>query len=137
MKNTIQTLLLLLTLTIGLGGCQKSPINGDLDGQWQIMSLVPEAPEIVLKERLYYCFSLHTCQISEYGTGVWTSGNMTYDEKGKTLYIDFPNAKSELSIARLKQYGIYTNPVTFTIDHLDKKSLVMRDGDIVVTLRKF
>ncbi|MDE6795775.1 MAG: lipocalin-like domain-containing protein [Muribaculaceae bacterium] len=133
-KYTIRFIgFLVLLLTTG---CPKHPINGDLDGQWQVMDVVPEAPEIILQERLYMCFSLHVCQLTEYGNGVNTVGNMKY-VKDKTLYLDFPNAHSALSKARLKQYGIYSNPVTFTIEHLDKKKLILRDGDVVVTLRKF
>lgn len=118
-------------------GCPKHPINGDLDGQWQVMEVVPPAPEIILQERLYMCFSLHVCQLTEYANGVNTVGNMRFDQKNKLLYLDFPYASSALSKARLKQYGIYSNPVTFTVEQLDKKKLILRDGDVVVTLRKF
>lgn len=126
--------LLLLLLTTG---CQKRPINGDLDGQWQVMDVDPPAPEIIITERLYMCFSLHVCQLTEYGKGANTVGNMRFDKKEDLLYLDFPTAISALSKARLKQYGIYNNPVTFTIEHLDKKKLILRDGEVVVTLRKF
>ncbi len=125
----------LLTLFITTG-CPKHPINGDLDGQWQVMEVTPEPSEVVILERLYYCFSLHTTQLTSYGTGPWLSGNiLKFDDH--QLVLDFPYATSALSKARLKQYGIYNNPVTFTIEHLDKKKLILRDGDVVVTLRKF
>lgn len=139
MRKVLTTLLILsisiLTLVITTG-CPKHPINGDLDGQWQVMEVTPEAPEIVIHERIYYCFSLHTTQLTFYGAGPWASGNiLKYDEN--QLVLDFPYATSALSKARLKQYGIYSNPVTFTIKYLDKKHLILRDGDVVVTLRKF
>ena len=134
-KYTV-SLIGLLTLLITTG-CPKHPINGDLDGQWQVMDVVPPAPEIILQERLYMCFSLHVCQLTEYAHGVNTVGNMQFDQKNQLLHLDFPTATSALSKARLKQYGIYNNPVTFTIEHLDKKKLILRDGDVVVTLRKF
>ncbi len=37
----------------------------------------------------------------------------------------------------LRQYGINTNPVSFTVVRLDKKNLILRDGETTVTLRKF
>lgn len=123
-------------MMIIFAGCQKSPINGDLDGQWQVMEVTPNAPETIVSVRLYMCFSLHTVQLSYYGTGVWASGNILRFED-KTLSLDFPYETSESSIALLKQYGIYSNPVTFTVEHLDKNKLILRDGDTVVTLRKF
>lgn len=123
-------------LLTALTACQKTPINGDLDGQWQVMEVTPEAPETIIDERMYYCFSLHTTQLTYYGQGVWTTGNIVAHD-GNKLVLDYPYAKSDTSIARLKQYGIYTNPVTFTIEHLDKNKLILRDGEVVVTLRKF
>lgn len=131
---TFSTIFLIL-VTLMSTGCQKSPINGDLDGQWQVMTVEPAAPESIIQDRLYVCISLHTCQLSIYGTGIWTAGNMSYVNDKLTM--EFPNANSPESISKLKQYGIYRNPVTFTIDRLDKDKLILTDGDVVVTLRKF
>lgn len=141
MKYLTSLTLYITRLTILIGiiptvyGCQKSPINGDLDGQWQVVTVEPEVTEIILTEKLYMCFSLHVCQLSQYG-GVWTTGKMEY-VNNQTLYLYFPYAITYLSEAKLRQYGINKNPVTFTIEHLDKKSLILRDGDVIVTLRKF
>lgn len=117
-------------------GCQKSPINGDLDGQWQVMEVSPEPAETILTVRLYMCFSLHTVQLTYYGAGPWQSGNILLF-KDKTLSLDFPYATSEESETILRQYGINRNPVTFSIERLDSKKLILRDGETVVTLRKF
>lgn len=125
----LSTLLMLMIFS-----CQKSPINGDLDGQWQVMSITPEQEDTPIHERLYYCFNLHVCNLTFYG-GIFTSGNMQFN--GKTLYLDFPYATSELSVRTLRQYGINSNPVTFTVEHLDKKSLIIKHGDTTVTMRKF
>lgn len=130
------SLLVILFMTLFTIGCQKSPINGDLDGQWQVMEVTPEPEEIDIDTRIYYCFSLHTTQLSFYEGGPWTSGNILKFTDSE-LVLEFPYAKSEQSVTRLKQYGIYSNPVTFTIETLNKKTLVLRDGDVVVTMRKF
>lgn len=114
--------------------CEKAPINGDLDGQWQVMSVTPEPTDKPIEERLYYCFYLHVCQLTYYD-GVFTEANMKFD--GKTLYLDIPYADSEGNDIKLRQYGINENPITFTVEHLDKKSLILRHGDTVVTMRKF
>ena len=107
------SIICILTLLI-TSGCPKHPINGDLDGQWQVMEVTPEPQEVVIVERMYYCFSLHTVQLTFYGAGPWVSGNiLKFDDK--QLVLDFPYATSTLSKARLKQYGIYNNPFTFTI----------------------
>ncbi len=135
-KNKLSHLYILMSFLMPLiiFSCQKAPINGDLDGQWQVMSVSPEPVDKPIDERLYYCFYLHTCNLTYYDS-MFTAGNMIFN--GKTLFLDFPNAGSQLSTRCLRQYGINENPITFTVEHLDKKSLILRHGDTVVTMRKF
>lgn len=114
--------------------CQKAPINGDLDGQWQVMSVSPEPTESPIDEQLYYCFYLHVCNLTFYG-GIFANGNMQFD--GKTLYLDFPYITTSEHDNILRQYGINENPIIFTVEHLDKKSLILKHGDTTVTMRKF
>lgn len=118
-----------------LNGCQKSPINGKLDGMWQVMSVVPEPEVKPYEANIYYNFYMHTVQLSVAVQGVWTSGNMTYD--GESLTMDFPYVSNQTHLDRLGQYGIGSNPVTFAVVELTGKRLVLRDGDTVVTMRKF
>lgn len=122
--------ILLLFLT---SGCQKSPINGDLDGQWQVMEVSPAPVETPINARLYYCFYLHVCQLNYYG-GTLTTGSMDYS--GDHITLSFPDTSGETA-AGLRQYGIPANPVTFTVDRLDSKSLILRSAATTVTLRKF
>lgn len=133
MKYIISLFLIAICL---MTSCQKSPINGDLDGQWQVIKVTPEPETELLTTRIYMCFSLHTCQLTIYGHGPWTSGNIL-QFTDKSLSLDFPYANSEESIAKLRQYGINTNPVTFEVRTLTKDKLVLRDGETVVELRKF
>ncbi|MBD5358932.1 MAG: lipocalin family protein [Bacteroides sp.] len=125
---------LVIIIIIFLSSCQKAPINGDLDGQWQVMEVIPEPEEKLLDERIYYCFYLHVCQLTYYD-GVCFAGNMEFD--GETLYLDFPYADNPTREKWLRQYGITGNPITFTVEHLDKKSLIIKHGDTTVTMRKF
>lgn len=123
-----------MALTCIAPSCRKAPINGDLDGMWQVMEVYPEPAQIIIDKRLYYKFYLHVCSLSYYG-GTLTVGNMRYNDK--TIWLDFPNGHGFQTIEILKQYGIYSNPVEFKIEHLDKRSLVMSSGDVTVILRKF
>ena len=99
---------LLITMT----SCQKSPINGDLDGQWQVMSVEPEPSytEPGYDTRLYYCFSLHVCQLSIPGL-VWISGTLEYSPGHVTIY--FPKDLTSQEKRILMQYGINSNTVNF------------------------
>lgn len=134
-KNIV-ILLTSFLLTALLAACQKSPINGDLDGQWQVMIVEPEPvdPDPMFDTRLYYCFYMHVCQLSIPG-GTWIAGNMNYSDN--QLSINFPKELNSLELNALSQYGINSNPVVFDIEYLDGKKLVLRNEETVVTLRKF
>ena len=115
--------------------CQKAPINGDLDGRWQIMEIEKNGETFEVKEsQLYYNFSLHVCMLTYYG-GQFTDGNMKYD--GQTITMDFPYVKTTGQYAILKQYGIYSNPVTFTVEFHGKDRMTLYNSDSTISLRKF
>lgn len=136
LKKYIAMLMASAFFLASICSCQKSPINGDLDGQWQVLSVepLPVDPDPMFDTRLYYCFYMHVCQLSIPG-GVWIDGNMDYS--GNQLSIDFPKLLNPLELNALSQYGINSNPVVFQVEYLDRKKLVLRDGETVVTLRKF
>ena len=125
----------LLVLLLGSGSCQKASINGDLDGRWQIMEFEKAGVvENVKNEQLYYNFYMHVCNLSYYGA-IFTEANLTYDKS--TLTLQFPYINSEEAEQKLKSYGIYSNPVTFHVEHLSKGKLILKEGDLIITLRKF
>lgn len=115
-------------------GCTKDSINGDLDGRWQIMEIVPLYEGSLKDKQLYYNFYLHVCNLSYYG-GVLTEGNFVYENNKITL--DFPYIQTIIGHEKLSEYGIMSNPVTFEILHLSKNKLILQDGEITITLRKF
>lgn len=133
LKRICRAAILCLTGSLIAAGCQKAPINGDLDGQWQVMEVEPKVEHPQFGGRLYYCFSLHVCQLT---TGpVVTSGNLSY--AGDRIDINFPRFTSQAASDSLRWWGINSNPVTFKVEHLDKNRLVIRDGETTVTLRKY
>lgn len=117
-------------------GCQKASINGDLDGRWQIMEIeAGDEYSNVKDEQLYYNFNLHVCTLSTYGTN-YTSGNMKYGNK--ELWLQFPYIHTPTGYENLKKYGIFSNPVTFFVEYIDKNKLILKEeGDVIITLRKF
>lgn len=126
---------LIILLPIFFVCCTKDSINGYLDGRWQILDIEKNGIiHEVKNQQLYYNFYMHVCSLSGYGY-YFTDGNMNYN--GETLYLDFPYAKTEANLEKLKQYGIYSNPVIFNVEHIDSKKLIIKEGDITITLRKF
>lgn len=116
------------------GGCQKAPKNGWLDGMWEVKQVTVGDKVIEPRDRIFYNFYMDVCSLSYYG-GPYTDANMIYD--GETLYLDFPYARDEHNMGKLRNYGIYTNPVTFYVHFETDERLILRDGDIVVSLIKF
>ena len=136
MKKPVTNLLtaLLIAFVPAIAGCQKAPINGNLDGQWQITETNPYPSDIIISGKLYYNFSLHICMLTYYD-GWFMSGNMVYD--GKRLSLEFPYADTEEEMAILKQYGIFSNPVTFEVNFPNKRTLILSNEESTVWLTKF
>ena len=126
----------ILGITLLFTGCQKSPINSDLDGRWQIMEMeINGELNNVKDQQLYYNFYLHVCNLSYYGWIV-TEANFYYEEN--TIILDFPYITTDAEMKKLEKYGISSNPVKFDVVYLDKKKLILKEGDnVVITLRKF
>lgn len=120
-------------LIIILTSCTKAPINGDLDGQWEVIEVYPAPSETIIDQRLFYNFYMHVCQLSYYGS-YFSDAQMIYEDN--TIILDFPYATSIEDIKILKQYGILSNPVTFNVEFLNKNSLILSNDDSVVTLKK-
>lgn len=125
---------LILALTIGLSGCTKAPINGDLDGMWEVMEVSVGEETRKPDSRIFYNFSLHVCMLTFFGAP-FTDGNMVYENN--RLSLEFPYVVTPEYMEILEDYGIYSNPVTFTVEFPNKKSLLLKDGEVTVTLRKF
>lgn len=130
------SILLISLVSVCITSCQKSPINGFLDGQWQVMDVDPEEDPLFpeFDTNLYYCFSLHVCQLSIPGK-VWITGNITYSENNLT--ISFPKDLSYVEYLILMQYGITSNPMIFSVEEKNKNMMLLKSDNSTVTLRRF
>lgn len=122
----------LLLLLVTAAGCRKAPINGDLDGQWQIISIEENGKDTGYADKQhFYCFYLHVVQLTGNGT---VTGNLHYADN--QIAMDFPNCDAA-TLSRLINWGVRHNPEVFDIVKLTGSTLIMQNGDIVVTCRKF
>ena len=113
--------------------CSKEPINGNLDGQWEVENVVPLPTSIIIKERLFYNFSLHVCMLSYYG-GTLGFASMNY--QGDTLTLNFKDEAPDGDLKALPQYGILHNPVTFKVEFTDSHHLILKNSESTVFLVK-
>ena len=79
-------------LVLMVSACGKMPINGDLDGRWQIMKIAYASGEEDTPERAYYSVALHTINLMKVDVTSQT-GNMEYT--GDSLFVVMPVSKVE------------------------------------------
>ena len=85
MKKILYLIAVLSILGIIGSSCRVRSLNGDLDAQWQLMTV--ETPNsTVTPQAIYYAFYRHTANFRP-GT---TTANLTYNEDTKNLTLEFP-----------------------------------------------
>ena len=130
MRYNLIQLVVAMVMTVVMSGCAKRSINGDLDGQWQIMRIEYTDGSVATPERTYYCFFLHTINLRSVG-GPSIAGNFTY--KGDDIKIEFPNGNVE----NLKLYGINGTAVDFRIRTLTSSKMTLQSDYAIIDFRKF
>jgi len=150
--KTIKSLLAIITIAISgfiMTGCDKTPINGDLDGMWQLMRVEDNGTSTDLSATQHYmCVQLHLVQLTRYGdahTGIFCH----FEHEGNTLRLydfydltEYENTEDEneqlTDVSKLEPWGIYLLDTTFQVDKLTNDALILKDASgRVLTFRKF
>ena len=126
MNRYIIAVLLILIVS----ACGKTPINGDLDGRWQIMKIEYASGEEETPERAYYSVALHTINLMQVGVTSQT-GNMEYT--GDSLFVEMPVSKIE----DLLPFGMNDTKQRFGVKELTSKHLVLQSDYARLEFRKF
>lgn len=147
--------LILILLALTHASCDKTPENGDLDGQWQLMSMeargnadAPITYTDTKDQHIYWRFQLRLLMI--HTVGAMLNGH-TYDtacrfeKSGNTLaitqtYIHTLNRDSLITdpaSTSLAPVGIRGNAETFSIEKLDGKQMVLHSDHHRLVFRKF
>ena len=108
------SLFILSLFTLLLNSCDKVPINGDLDGLWQLTTIqTPESTRDVKSTRAYLSIQLHLSQWDNNGTtfyahfvheGDWnfTGGRVRFGEDGVKVRVNgdlvFSGSDSRLEV---------------------------------------
>ena len=126
MKRYIIGALLLLMAS----ACGKMPMNGDLEGRWQIMKIEYASGEEEVPERAYYSVALHTINLMKVGVSNQT-GNMEYT--GDSLFVVMPISKVE----DLLPFGMNGTEQRFGVKELTSNHLVLQSDYARLEFRKF
>ena len=138
---TRNTLLLLLTLV--LAACDKTDVNGDLDGNWQLTSWVDrQSGDTVAtnhNRRIYYTVKYDILQTRDLDKGYDTFHLSYFHYTRDSLFIDRTFHRpfdTEEPIDSLARYGCTTDG-KFAIKTLTGKRLVLSNDQSELTFRKY
>lgn len=134
-----QTLLFLLLL-LGISSCDKAPINGKLDGRWQLMTIEYEDGRIEECYRIYYSIQLHLVEISDKGgKGGTFIGRFSYKDDEVTMS-DFRRRGQEeelATLAELQTFGISLPLTHFKVEKATSEKLILKSDYARLNFRKF
>lgn len=129
-------------------GCDKKwPINGNLDGNWQLMSVETKADEVKTDcHRMYIGIQLHMIELKDLGNNGYKSffGEFSYNEDENIVTIK--NLKGKIStsdngqqanIKDLNPYGINAQETVFKVIKADGKNLILESDYARLTMRSF
>lgn len=147
--NTKPVYILLLTLLLLLfGGCEKAPINSNIEGMWKLEEFTTlEDNKVYPCERIYYSIQLWVVDISEkQGTHGYkpSIGRFGYGEDGNTVIMkDFyyrkgtTDSKEPTNVEDLKPYGLNSQETIFEIVESTKHNLILKSDYATLKFTKF
>ncbi len=130
MMNSMKRSIIAVLLVLIVSACGKTPINGDLDGRWQILKIEYASGEEETPERAYYSVALHTINLMQVGVTSQT-GNMEYT--GDSLFVEMPISKIE----DLLPFGMNGTEQRFGVKELTSKHLILQSDFARLEFRKF
>lgn len=131
--------LIILSILFIVTACDKVPMNGNLDGMWQLMAIQNNGTSNVSDvkgSRLYYSFQLHLVQLnsgdayahfSHLNDSIvmydWCKGNLNNDK------ITDPTV--------LNKFGLYELRDSFRVEVLTHDKMQLRSRKATLNFRKF
>lgn len=128
--DTMKKGFIIILLAVLASACGKLPINGDLDGRWQIMKIEYASGEEDTPERAYYSIALHSINLMQVGGGS-QNGKMEYT--GDSLFVTMPISTKE----DLLPFGMDSTVQHFGVKELTSKHLVLQSDYARLEFRKF
>lgn len=149
MKRFLAQILAGICILAGLSGCQKAPINSDIEGLWILKQFtIRETDETVTCERLYYSITRMVTEVAEkqgpngYGTYI---GRTEYRNNETQLVVkDFKVRQStgdsgeKAPVEKLRPFGINNQAETvFDVVHCNGKTMTLESDYARLELEKF
>ena len=141
MSNSVK--ILLSGVLLLFSACAKAPMNGELDGQWQLLRFETTDGNVQACNRLYFSFQLQVVEVADkggdgYGTYI---GRFTYDEElAEVCIYELRPRSNEGRLATLNElapFGLFSAESLFKITGMGDGSMVMASDSAVLYFRKF
>ena len=145
MKNlrSIYIAALLVVMAFLLQNCHMVPFNGDLDGYWHVVKIEQRDFEgntqdmIVIDPQGKY-LGINLGIINLIPEPYWGStGEITYDKQNDKVTMRFPYIDTPEEIKILRDWGIDQPQTTYDIVRLDRKEMILKNEDSVITCTRF
>ena len=136
MKQIILCLCLLLGV---LCSCDKKPINGKLDGRWQLMTIEYNDGSSKEGERIYCSIQLHTVELMDKGTNPLTLMGHFSSTDGVVMgeFKYQTNMEATATEEDLNRFGLNTSVTHFEVEKATGSKMVLKSDYARLTYRKF
>lgn len=137
------TLVVWLASCLGFAGCQKAPMNGKVDGHWQLMSFETTDGTIHPCKRIYFSIQLQLIEINNKGDDRYGNfiGRFHYNpETEKIAVSEFRQRGEEERVAtpdQLLPFGMNSTETVFTVIEANGKTLILKSDYATLTFRIF
>lgn len=142
MKRSIIYLVIALVCGITAISCRRTSHNGAIDGQWKLVSVEEFANDstilrdtVIYPEREYIDIQLEIMQLRGENHPLYT-GVITYDKGNDILTVDFRSPKQITPLVK-HLFGVWRNPVTYKVENPDRKTMILRTPECVLTCHRF
>ncbi len=139
-----------VALMTAVSGCDKTPANGPLDGQWQLLSIsTPDGQRETKDRATYLCFQLN---LTQWFRPEHQSIYAHFTHRADSIrFYDFARVSAqaatgdddewitprEMHEGAMDDWGIHSADITFRVQQLSGSRLVLEREDTVLTFRKF
>ena len=131
--------LFIISIVLLLAACDKVPMNGNLDGMWQLMAIqdnVTSNISDVKASRLYYSFQLHLVQLNN-GEAY---AHFSHRNDSIVMYNwcdGSPTNNKIIDATVLNKFGLYELRDSFKVEVLTHDQMQLRSRRATLNFRKF
>ena len=129
-----------------LGGCDKAPINSDIEGHWRVLSIENRQGEEQPCENLFYSIQLQVVELAQKpatgGIGHLV-GRVSYPEEGTLRLSDFLKSTGwaddgdTVTVEELRPFGLPALDNRLKVLKAGGKELILQTDSTTIRMKRF